>query len=136
LLNFLKQVSDHLRVNKQIVKRGGKAAFVVIPIEEWRHIEAALEDRADAAAVRAFLKSPTETFPDSVVAAILDGAHPLKAIREHRGMTQAELAHAASTSSVYISQIERGERQAGRRLLAKLGKALGIDSHLLVRSRD
>jgi hypothetical protein len=31
--------------------------------------------------LRAFLKNPTETFRDSAVAAILDGAHPLKALR-------------------------------------------------------
>ncbi|HEY6255043.1 MAG TPA: helix-turn-helix transcriptional regulator [Xanthobacteraceae bacterium] len=123
-------------MNKQIIKKGGKAAFVVIPIEEWRRIEATLEDRADAAAVRTFLKNPTETFPDTVVAAILDGAHPLKAMREYRGMTQAELARAARTSSVYISQIERGNRRSGRRLLSKLSQALGVAPDLLARDQD
>jgi len=114
----------------------GKPAFVVIPIEEWRDIEATLEDRADAAAVRAFLKNPAETFPDSVLAAILDGIHPLKALREHRGMTQAALAKASGTSSVYISQIERSCRRAGRKLRAKLGKALRIEPDLLERDDD
>jgi DNA-binding XRE family transcriptional regulator len=123
-------------MNKQIIKKGGKPAFVVIPIEEWRRIEATLENRADTAAVRAFLKSPTETFPDAVVAAILDGTHPIKAIREHRGMTQVELAQVCGTSSVYVSQIERGKRRPGRRLLAKLGKALGVGSDLLERDDD
>ena len=85
-------------MNKQIIKKGGKPAFVVIPIEEWRRIEATLEDRADTVAVRAFLKNPTETFPDSVVAAILEGTHPVKAMREHRGMTQAKLAQAGGTT--------------------------------------
>jgi hypothetical protein len=74
-------------MNRQIIKKGRKAAFVVISIEEWRRIEAALEDRADTAAVRAFLKSPAESFPDAVVASILEGTHPLKAMREHRGIT-------------------------------------------------
>ncbi len=64
----------------------------MIPTEEWRRIEAKLADRADAASLRAFLKNSTESFPDSVVAAILDGTHPLKALRDHRGMMQAELA--------------------------------------------
>ncbi len=123
-------------MSKQIIKQGGKAAFVVIPIEEWRRIETTLEDRADAAAIRAFLRNPTETFPDAVVAAILDGAHPVKAMRAHRGMTQAGLAQAARTSSVYISQIERGKRRAGRRLLAKLGKVLRIDADLLARDEE
>jgi DNA-binding XRE family transcriptional regulator len=118
-------------MEKQIIKKGGKAVFVVIPIEEWRRIEATLEDRADIAAVRAFLKNPTETFPDVVVAAILEGTHPVKAMREYRGMTQVQLAKAGGTSSVYISQIERGKRRSGRRLLAKLGQALGVPSDLL-----
>jgi hypothetical protein len=65
-------------MSRQIITRGGKPAFVVIPIEEWRRIEATLEDRTDAAAVRAFLKNPTETFPDAVVSAILNGTSPLK----------------------------------------------------------
>lgn len=118
-------------MTRQIITCGGKPAFVVIPIDEWRCIEATLEDRADAAAVRAFLKHPSETFPDSVVAAILDGAHPIKAMRRHRGMTQTQLAKAIATSPVYISQVERGERRAGRKLLAKLGKALRVDANLL-----
>ena len=123
-------------MTKQIIKKDGKAAFVVIPIEEWRRIEATVMDRADAATVRTFLKNPTETFPDTVVAAILDGAHPVKAMREHRGMTQAELAKLARTSAVYVSQIDRGRRRSGRRLLAKLGGALGVPPDLLARNEN
>lgn len=123
-------------MTRRIITQDGKPAFVVISIAEWRRIEATLEDRADAAAVRAFLKHPTETFPDAVVAAILDGVHPIKALREHRGMTQARLAKAAGTSPVYLSQIERGERRAGRKLRTKLGTALGIAADLLDRNDD
>src|SRR5437764_6504792 len=72
-----------LRMTRQIITQGGKPAFVVIPIEGWRRIEATLEDRVDAACLRTFHKNPTETFPDAVVAGILDGAHPLKALRDH-----------------------------------------------------
>ena len=122
-------------MSRQIITQGGKPAFVVIPIEEWRRIEATLEDRADTAAVRAFLKDRTETYPDVVVSAILDGSSPLKVLREHRGLTQAGLAKACNTSAVYISQIERGGRHAGRKLLAKLAKALEVDAGLLVQNR-
>ena len=123
-------------MTKQFIHQGGKPAFVVIPIDEWRAINAALEDRTDAAAVRAFLKSPSETFPDKLAAALLDGTHPVKAFRVHRAMTQAQLATAAGTSTVYISQIERGERRAGRKLLLKLSKALGVDRDLLEQGED
>ncbi len=118
-------------MSRQIITQGGKPAFVVIPIEEWRRIEATLEDRADIASVRAFLKNPTETFPDAVVSAILNGTSPLKALREHRGLTKAGLAKASATSAVYISQIERGERHAGRKLQVKLAKALQVEAGLL-----
>ena len=123
-------------MSRQVITQGGKPAFVVIPIDEWRQIEMTLEDRGDAAALHAFARNPTETFPDSVMAAILDGVHPLKALRDHRGLTQAALAKAAGTSAMYVSQIERGERRAGRKLRAKLGKALRIDAALLEQGED
>lgn len=123
-------------MTRQYISQDGKPAFVVIPIDEWRAISATLEDRTDTAAVRAFLKTPTETFPDTLVAVILDGAHPIKVFREHRALTQAQLAAAIGTSSVYISQIERGERRADRKLLLKLSKALGVERDLLEENRD
>jgi DNA-binding XRE family transcriptional regulator len=123
-------------MTRQIITQAGKPAFVVIPIDEWRRIESALEDRLDAAAIRSFLQAPSETIPDSVLAAILDGSHPIKAFREHRGMTQAALAQAAGTSSVYLSQIERQGRRAGRKLLARLATALRVPPELLEQDRD
>jgi DNA-binding XRE family transcriptional regulator len=123
-------------MTKQIITQDGKPVFVVIPIAEWRRIEATLDDRADAAAVRSFEENPNETFPDQVVAAVLEGEHPIRAFRAHRGMTQAQLAKAAGTSAVYLSQIERGDRRAGRKLRAKLARALRLDAALLTRQDD
>jgi DNA-binding XRE family transcriptional regulator len=120
-------------MSRQVITQGGKPAFVVVPVDEWRRIEALLEDRVDAAAVREFARSPTETFPDAVLARMLNGGHPLKVFREHRRMTQAQLAKASGTNAVYLSQIERGKRRAGRKLVARLGRALGVDPALLER---
>lgn len=117
---------------REIITKNGRPVAVVVPIAEWQRIEAALEDRADAAAVLAYLDQPSEAFPDTVLTAILAGTPPIKALREYRGLTQARLARAAGTSSVYISQIERGEREAGRALVRKLAKALKVDPELLV----
>lgn len=123
-------------MKRQIISQDGKPAFVVIPIDEWRQIESRLEDRGDVSAVRAFLKEPTETFPDAMVAAILDGAHPIKAFREYREMTQAQLASRVGTTAAYISQIERGDRRAGRKLRTKIGAALKVDAAMLERHDD
>jgi transcriptional regulator with XRE-family HTH domain len=66
-----------------------------------------------------------------VVKAIIEGAHPVKVIREWRGMSQAALAAAAGTGVVYVSQIERRIRHASRKLRAKLAAALRVDADLL-----
>ena len=123
-------------MTRQVITQNGKPAFVVIPIDEWRRIESTLEDRVDAAIVRAFQKNPSATVSDAVLGDILDGGHPIKAFREHRGLTQAQLAKASGTSSVYISQIERGGRRAGRKLRAKLAKALAVSPDLLEPAGD
>ncbi len=45
-------------------------------------------------------------------------------IREHAGMTQAELAEAVKTSQSAIARIEKGEQNLSTAMLAKLSKAL------------
>jgi hypothetical protein len=116
---------------RPIISAKGRPAAVVVPIEEWRRIEAALEDRADAAAVLAHLERLGETSPDSVLAALPSGTHPVKAPREHRGFAQRRLARAAGANPVYLSQIERGERRAGRAPVAKPAKSLRVDPDML-----
>ncbi len=54
-------------MKRQVITQDGTPAFVVIPIEEWRRIEATLEDRADAASVPAFVKHPTKAFPEDLL---------------------------------------------------------------------
>jgi ribosome-binding protein aMBF1 (putative translation factor) len=93
-------------------------------------------DLLELAAVHAFQKHPTETFPDSVMAALLDGAHPIKAFREHRGLTQAQLASKVGATAVYISQLEHSGRRAGRELRSKIGAVLEINATLLERHED
>ena len=119
-------------MSRQIIMQGGKPAFVVIPMDEWRRIERTLEDRIDVAAVRDFLHSPEETFPDSVAEAITSGESPIKVFREHRGMTQEQLALAAGTHPNYIWQIEHSGR-VGAKTLGKIAKALDVDAGLLKR---
>jgi len=46
--------------------------------------------------------------------------------REHRGLTQQQLAEAAGISVPYLSQIEAGKRQGSAEVLAAIAKALGL----------
>jgi DNA-binding XRE family transcriptional regulator len=46
--------------------------------------------------------------------------------REHRKMTQTQLAQAVEVTQPYINQIENGHRQASVPTLAKLARHLGV----------
>ena len=94
-------------------------------------VEEALESLEDTAALAALESARAEDdgvrIPgEAVTAMIVDGVHPLKAIRKSRHMTQKQLAEMAGTSAVYLSQIERGQRHAGRKLQVRLAKALRV----------
>lgn len=111
--------------------RDGKPAYAVLAIEDYERLVARAEDKADAALARERRATPGEPIPHAVVKAILDCAQPVKVVREWRGMSQPELAAAADTGTVYVSQIERRIRHASKKVRAKLAAALRVDEDML-----
>lgn len=114
--------------------------MAILPRAEFERLVALAEDAADhhaaedvMARVRAGVE---EVFPADVVNAILDGANPIKAIRENRGMTQRDLAAAAGINAVYLSQIERGARVGSLETLKALARALKVDMEMLTGSGE
>lgn len=104
--------------------------------KEIRELRADLDAIEDAAAARILNNAPDEErFPAAVVRRLVTGGNPVKVFREHRGLTQAELARSAGTSAAYISQIERGDREAGKNLLPRMANALDVDVADLRQSR-
>ncbi len=65
-------------------------------------------------------------YPAPVAYAMADGAHPMKAWREHKGLTLQALASAAGVSKPYVSQIEGGKRAGTTATLKKLAAALRV----------
>lgn len=63
------------------------------------------------------------------------GAH-LRKLRTARGMTQAQLAESARTSTPFISQLERGLTTPTLGMLLRLAEALGCRPSGLVRIFD
>lgn len=51
----------------------------------------------------------------------------IRRLREERGYTQAELATMAGVGEKYISAIERGARDPGKKIMAQLCDALAVD---------
>jgi hypothetical protein len=72
------------------------------------------------------LAAGEELVPSALTYAILDGASPVRAWREARGLTQRRLAEAAGISVPYLSQIAGGKRKGGAGVLAALAGALRV----------
>ena len=73
-----------------------------------------------------------ESFPIAVVDRIVAGESPIRVYREHRRMTQKEVAEAAGISPLYLSQIERATRTGSVATLAAIAKALDVELDELI----
>ena len=118
----------------QIIERDGKPEYVVVPIEAYRRMVAALEDAADSAAIeRAWAEDAVgETVPGEVVKAILDGGSPLRVWRKHRAFTLDALAERVGVSKGYLSQIENGQKPGTLGLFRRLAGVLDVAMDQLV----
>ncbi|MBL6955743.1 MAG: hypothetical protein ISR54_02800 [Chlorobium phaeobacteroides] len=91
----------------QVIKQGGKPEWAVVPYQEYlKLIEKAemLQDVQDYDSAKMALgEGEEELLPETLVNALLEGAHPVKVWREYRGMTHKTLAEAGSISVPYLS---------------------------------
>jgi transcriptional regulator with XRE-family HTH domain len=62
-----------------------------------------------------------------VADALLAGRPPIRVWREHRRMTQEQLAQAAGVRRAYITQLESGTRRGSTKVLAGIARALGVN---------
>ncbi|HYU13444.1 MAG TPA: helix-turn-helix transcriptional regulator [Stellaceae bacterium] len=90
---------------------------------------AALEEMLeDAAATAAYHSSrDQERVPIELVDRLLAGENPVKVWREHRGLSQRDLAARAGLNFAYLSQVETGSRNGSIQTVKKLAEALGVD---------
>jgi DNA-binding XRE family transcriptional regulator len=102
--------------NVQILKGAdGKPAFAVIPYAEYLNLS----------------KGREPTIPNAVVGKVVNqDMTPIRAWREHLGLTQAEVAHRLGISQSAYAQQETKEtvRKSTRE---KIARALGIDPEQL-----
>ncbi len=106
----------------------GKPAFAVIPWQEYERL-ARTTDRTltDEELYDAAKFAGDESFPIEVADRLLAGENSVKVYRDHRGMTQRQLAAAAAINAVYLSQIETGKRTGSAKTLAAIAGALNVN---------
>ena len=119
----------------QIIEKDGRPEFAVIPYEDYRHFLELLEDEADARVVAEFHEAYTAgrefLVPDEIVRRELAGESSIKLWREHRGLTQQDLATRAGISKPYLSQIETGKRQGTVETLSAIARSLDVPLDVL-----
>lgn len=122
-------------MSAQFIEIEGKQV-VVIPADDYRVLLEKAEMLDDVAAYdrakSALEAGDDELVPAAVANAILDGENPVRVWRQHREMSQAQLAEAASISQGYLAQIETGKREGTLGLYRSLADALGVDLDDLV----
>ena len=70
--------------------------------------------------------------PHPVALAIMGGESPVRAFRDHRGLTQRDLSERADISVGYLSEIEHGRKPGSVRVLARIAAVLGTRLDALV----
>ena len=112
-----------------ILDDGGEPAFAVIPWREYVRLEMMDADAGltDEELYDQAKSLGAESFPIEVADRLLAGEKAVRVYREHRGMTQKQLARSAGINPLYLSQIERGQRTGSARTLSALATALSVD---------
>lgn len=74
----------------------------------------------------------SERLPPEVSAAMLRGDSLLKAVRNWRGLTQAQLALQAGLGQGYVSDLEAGRRKGTKETIAQIARVLDVDERWLI----
>lgn len=113
-----------------ITDKNGSPAYAVIPWDEYTRLTGAEKPEPEMTDEELYDKAKAdagEFFPIDVAKRLVAGDHPIKVYREHRNMTQADLAARVGISPMYLSQIETGNRGGSTKILAAIAKALAVD---------
>jgi len=110
-------MSEHTKIDYQIIEQGGKPVFAVVPYDQFK---AFIDNEDDS------------TIPHEVArAVVVDDKSMLKAWREHLNLSQSELASKAGMTQPAIAQLENSSSDLRESTLKKIASAMGIDSSLL-----
>ncbi|WP_435102295.1 helix-turn-helix domain-containing protein [Arhodomonas sp. AD133] len=118
-------------MSAQIIEREGRPEYAVIPYDEYQDLLRKAEELDDVTAfdraTRELEEGRDEVVPGDVVDRLLAGENPVKVWREHRRLTQTELAEQAGVSQSYVAMIERGDRTGRVDALRKIAGVLEVD---------
>ena len=103
---------------------------VILTREEYDALverAAELEDRLAATEAAQDARVPHE-----VALAVMSGVSPIRAFRDHRGLTLRALAERSGVSVSYLSEIEHGQKPGSVAALNRIAEAVGTTIDALV----
>ncbi len=104
-------------MNYDIIHIAGKP-HVLVPIHDYTALKNA---------------GSTNKLPEAVIEQMtLTQGNPIRLVRKHKGMTQADLAAAAGISRPYLTEIETGKKDGSIRALKSIAGALDVSLEVLV----
>jgi DNA-binding XRE family transcriptional regulator len=110
----------------EIIHRKGKR-FVLVPLREFEQLMKDGEALDDIRAYDAAKARKEESFPADVATRLIDGESPIRVFREHRGLTQDQLAKAAGIARPYLAELESGRKRGSVGVLKSIAAALKLD---------
>jgi ribosome-binding protein aMBF1 (putative translation factor) len=121
-----------------VLRDGERPAFAVLRWDDFERLRGLEEDARDVADAERKLADPgRDEIPAELVARMLDeGVHPVRAWREHRGLTQEQLAAAAGLRQPDMARIESRQRKGTVAQMRRLAEALGVSLDTLVATLD
>ena len=122
----------------QFFKTTGGEELAILPKGEYERLAAlAVDEDAGTARIvrraRAALAAGDEVLlPKAVVDRLTAGDNPIRALREWRDMTQAELVVSIGITQGYLSELEAGKRKGPVALHQNIARALKVPIDLLL----
>jgi ribosome-binding protein aMBF1 (putative translation factor) len=113
----------------------GKNDIVTLTRAEYEALIERIEDAEDNAFLDAVeareraigkAKARADHLPGELVRRLVEGEHPVRIWRLHRGLSRDALAAAAGIAPSYLSEIETGRKPGSFAALAKLAAALHL----------
>ena len=120
-------------------QKTAKGEVAILPRKEYEALlTKAAEADEDAGTARLVARARREVaegaplIPMDVAERIAAGEHPIRALREWRGMTQMELSYRTNIGQGYISDLESGRRKGTVAALRIIAEALRVPLDTLV----
>jgi DNA-binding XRE family transcriptional regulator len=102
----------------------GDPEYAVVPYPEFIRLSRSQEDLRDRQMAEEALSE--EELPWLTAKRLLHGESPIKVWREHRGLSQRQLAEAVGARAAYVSQLETGRKRPSLEMAKALAGALSV----------